>query len=140
MGGVMGGKLVFKGTAIVPGQAHGAALVAHEPVSFLGMVNTETGGFDCPGHELEGKSIAGKILIYPFGKGSSGDCIRMWRLDKFNVAPAGIIFQRAEPIHVQGALLLGVPAACGFEKDILAAVLIGDRVTIRDGVVTVERD
>ena len=136
----MTGRLVFKGVAIVRGEAHGEALVAHEPVSFLGMVNTETGRFDCPGHELEGKSVAGKILIYPFGKGSSGDCIRMWRLDKFDVAPAGIIFQRAEPIHVQGALLLGVPAACGFDRDILSAVHTGDHVTIRDGVVTVKGD
>ena len=103
----------FRGKVIVGGTVEAEAIVAHDPVSFLGMVNTETGTFDYPGHELEGLSVAGKILVYPFGKGSSGDTIRMWRLEKFGVAPAGILFEEAEPIHVQGAILLGVALQAG---------------------------
>ncbi|HUV39439.1 MAG TPA: aconitase X, partial [Planctomycetota bacterium] len=135
------------GKVVVAGECTAEALVAHEPVSFLGMVNTETGTFDCPGHELEGRSIAGKVLVYPHGKGSSGDTIRMWRLDKFGLAPAGILFQEAEPIHVQGAMLLEVPTLygpfhvvegrpeqrrmVGFGEDVCRAIKTGDLVTIK---------
>lgn len=132
-------RRTLKGKVVVEGECTAEAIVAHEPVSFLGMVNTETGTFDYPGHELEGQSIAGKVLVYPFGKGSSGDSIRMWRLQKFGVAPAGILFQRAEPIHVQGAMLLGVPTLHGFRSDICRAVRTGDAVTIAGSTVTVER-
>lgn len=135
----MGEKLTFTGRAIVAGKVTAEALVAREPVSFLGMVNTETGVFDRRDHELEGQSIAGKILLYPFGKGSSGDTIRMWRLSKFGVEPAGIVFERLEPVHVQGAILLGVPAAGCFEEGLCDIIRTGDRVTIDGGRVTVER-
>jgi predicted aconitase with swiveling domain len=130
-------KRVFKGKVVVSGECSGEALVAHDPVSFLGMVNTETGTFDCPGHELEGRSLAGKVLVYTHGKGSSGDTIRMWRLQKFGVAPAGILMDRAEPIHVQGAMLLNVPTLCGFASDISKIIRTGDTVAIKGDTVTV---
>jgi hypothetical protein len=129
----------LKGKVVVSGECTARALVAHEPISFLGMVNTETGTFDCPGHELEGQSLAGKVLVYPHGKGSSGDTIRMWRLQKFGVAPAGILMDRAEPIHVQGAMLLGVPTLCGFASDISKIIQTGDTVAIKGDTVTITR-
>jgi len=125
------------GKVIVSGECAAEAIVAHDPVSFLGMVNTETGTFDYPGHELEGQSVAGKVLVYPHGKGSSGDTIRMWRLDKFDVAPAGILFQEAEPIHAQGAMLLNVPTLYGFADDVCRVIQSGDTVTVKGDTVTV---
>lgn len=135
----MSDSMTLNGKVIVAGEAEGEALVATSPVSFLGMVNTEAGTFIMKDHELEGACIAGKILIYPFGKGSSGDAIRMWRLDKFGKAPAAILFDQLEPIHVQGAMLLDVPSAHGFEKNICEAIKTGDWVHIKDGVISVRR-
>jgi uncharacterized protein len=132
-------KLVLNGTPVVRGQASGLALVAHDPVSFLGMVNTETGAFDYPGHELQGQSIKGRVLVYPFGKGSSGDTIRIWRMQKYGVAPAAILFNEAEPIHAQGAILINVPCLYGFDRDICATIATGDQVEIDGARVTVSK-
>ena len=132
-------RLVITGKVIVSGKASGVALVAHDPVSFLGMVNTETGVFDYPGHELQGQSIKGRVLVYPFGKGSSGDTIRIWRMQKYGVAPAAILFNEAEPIHAQGAILINVPCLYGFPRDICAAISTGDHVEVDGQRVTVTR-
>lgn len=129
--------IVLRGKVIVAGRCEGPALVTRQPVSFLGMVNTELGTFDYPGHELQGQSMAGKVLICSFGKGSSGDAIRMWRLQKFGVAPLAILFDRADPIHAQGAMLLNVPSLYQFDRPICDLVHTGDRVLIDGPKVTV---
>ena len=133
----MSQEIKLSGRVIVSGQAAGLAIVTNHPISFLGMVNTETGTFDEPGHELHGKCLKDCILAYPHGKGSSGDTIRMWRLQKFKVAPAAILFQEAEPIHVQGAMLLNVPSLFGFAQSICEIIRTGDQVEINGSSVTV---
>jgi predicted aconitase with swiveling domain len=46
---------------------------------------------------------------------------------------------RAEPIHVQGAMLLGVPTLCGFASDISKIIQTGDTVAIKGDTVTITR-
>ena len=130
-------NIILKGKTIVQGEVSGKALVTMDPVSFLGMVNYKKGTFDYPGHELQGQKIKDKILVYPFGKGSSGDTIRMWMLEKFNQKPAAIIFNQAEPIHVQGAILLNIPTVYGFKEDVCQTIKTGDYVTVKNNIVTI---
>ena len=47
------------------GCAVGEALVTRETISFLGNVDPDTGVVVEPGHELYGRCIAGKVLIFP---------------------------------------------------------------------------
>jgi predicted aconitase with swiveling domain len=62
---------VLKGRTISPGKVEGESIVSKEPIGFYGGVDAKTGLFIEKGHELEGKSVKGKILVFPCGKGST---------------------------------------------------------------------
>ena len=61
----------MKGRTISPGCVKGEAIVTKEPIGFYGGVDAKTGIVIDRGHELEGKSITDKILVFPCGKGST---------------------------------------------------------------------
>jgi len=130
--------VILKGRAVVKGKAEGEALVSRTPFSFLLGVNTDNGIIIEEGHEHEGKSISGKVLVYPYGKGSSGDCIRLWRCAKNNVAPIAIISNKADCVHVQGAIIANIPMVCDLDKDPIEIIKTGDYVKIDGGKVIVE--
>jgi predicted aconitase with swiveling domain len=91
------------------GKATGEALISKEPIGFLGGVDPETGDVIEKGHELEGKNIAGKVLIFPNGKGSTVGSYVMLQLAKNGKAPAAIINISAEPIIAVGAIISKIP-------------------------------
>jgi hypothetical protein len=49
----------------LPGKARGEAIVSRSPIGFYGGINPKTGIVIEKGHELEGKSVRGKILVFP---------------------------------------------------------------------------
>jgi predicted aconitase with swiveling domain len=118
------------GKAIVSGKVEGEALVSKTPLSYLLSVNTADGTIMEEGHELYGKSIAGKILVYPYGKGSSGDCLRLLGAVNNGVGPVGIINRDPEFVHVQGAIISNIPMVCNFDEDPLNHIKSGDHVEI----------
>ncbi len=61
----------------------------------------------------------------------------MWMLEAFNKKPAAILFNKAEPIHVQGAILLNIPTLYGFGVDICKIIKTGDNIFIRNNIVEV---
>ncbi|MGB9637158.1 MAG: aconitase X swivel domain-containing protein, partial [Thermoplasmata archaeon] len=63
--------MILQGRGIYPGIVKGTAIVSRTPVSFYGGVDPKTGIVIENGHELAGKCIAGKILVFPNGKGST---------------------------------------------------------------------
>jgi predicted aconitase with swiveling domain len=123
-------QFVLKGKAIVSGKAEGEAIVSQTPFSFFLGLNTDTGIIIEEGHEHFGKSVVGKILVYPFGKGSSGDCLRLWRAANNGVAPLGIINTEPDFVHVQGALTTSIPMVCNFDKDPVSVIKTGDFIEI----------
>jgi uncharacterized protein len=94
---------------IVAGKAEGTALVSSTALSFLGGVDAESGLVIEKGHPLEGQSVAGRILIFPTGKGSTVGSYVIYRLAKSNLAPRAIINCTSEPIVAVGALIAGIP-------------------------------
>jgi len=58
------------GRSISRGIGKGQALVCKDAISFLGGVDPKTGIVVEKGHAIEGKCIAGKVLVFPRGKGS----------------------------------------------------------------------
>jgi len=91
------------------GCAEGPALVTRERISFLGNVNPETGVVVDPSHELCGRSIAGAVLIFPGGKGSTVGSYVIYQLRKRGLAPAAMINLRSEPIVAVGAIISDIP-------------------------------
>jgi hypothetical protein len=59
----------LKGRIIYKGKGEGEALTTSMPISFYGGVDPNTGEVIEKGHELQGKSVKGKILVFPTGKG-----------------------------------------------------------------------
>ncbi|MFH1520397.1 MAG: DUF126 domain-containing protein [Candidatus Micrarchaeota archaeon] len=95
--------------SIARGKVSGEVLVSKDPIGFLGGVDPETGIVIEKGHCLEGKSIVGKILVFPNGKGSTVGSYVMLQLAKNKKAPAAIINVSAEPIIVVGAIISKIP-------------------------------
>jgi uncharacterized protein len=79
---------VFEARLIKSGLAEGEALVSAAPVGFLGGVDGETGLVTERGHPLEGMCVAGKILVFPTGKGSTVGSYVLYQLAANGVAPA----------------------------------------------------
>ena len=99
----------MKGRGISKGTGTGELLVSSEPISFLSGVNPETGTVVEQGHPLEGQSIAGRVLAFPCGKGSTVGSYVIYALKQNGLAPAAIINTEAEPIIAVGAIIAGIP-------------------------------
>jgi len=94
---------------VASGRASGPALVSRQAISFLGNVNPGTGVVVDPAHELFGQSIAGKVLVFPGGKGSTVGSYVIYQLKKRGLAPAAMINLRSEPIVAVGAIISAIP-------------------------------
>ena len=99
----------LKARIISKGTATGELLVSKDPISFYGGVDPNTGILVEKGHALEGKSIAGKVLYFPRGKGSTVGSYTLYRLKKNGKAPAAIINAECEPIVAVGAIISDIP-------------------------------
>jgi predicted aconitase with swiveling domain len=117
----------YLGRTIKEGQAQGRALVSREPIGFFGGVDPDTGVVVEPGHELEGESVAGKILVFPTGKGSTVSSYILYRLRKAGLAPAGIINAESEAIVAVGAIIADIPMV---DRIAIEEIRSGDLVTI----------
>jgi predicted aconitase with swiveling domain len=104
---------------ISSGSASGPALVSRESISFLGTVDPDTGKVVDPKHQLCGKYVSGKVLIFPGGKGSTVGSYVIYQLKKRGVAPAAMINIRSEPIVAVGAIISGIPLVDGVAAEIL---------------------
>jgi len=101
------------------GVARGPALVTKEPITFLGNVDPTTGVVVDPAHELFGRSVAGAVLIFPGGKGSTVGSYVIYQLKKRDIAPAAMINIRSEPIVAVGAIISGIPLVDRVPEEIL---------------------
>ena len=104
---------------VASGRASGPALVTGQAISFLGNVNPETGVVVDPAHELFGESIAGKVLIFPGGKGSTVGSYVIYQLKKRDLAPAAMINLVSEPIVAVGAVISGIPLVDRVGEEVL---------------------
>ncbi len=126
---------VLKGRVIKAGEARGVALVSPEPLGFLGGVDPDTGIVVEAGHPLAGESVAGRVLVFPTGKGSTVGSYTLYRLARNGLAPAAIINAESEPIVAVGAIISGVPMV---DQVDIGQLCSGDTVVVQDGAVRIE--
>ncbi|AEH25054.1 DUF126 domain-containing protein [Pyrococcus yayanosii] len=105
----------LRGKGIVKGKAEGTALVSRKPLSFLGGVDPETGIITDVESDIRGESVAGKILVFPRGKGSTVGSYVLYALAKNGKAPKAIIVEEAETIVTVGAIIAGIPLVAGID-------------------------
>lgn len=122
-------EIRLTGRVIRAGRAEGEALVSTAPIGFLGGVDPETGIVLDPGHPLQGQSIAGKILVFPHGKGSTVGSYTILRLAKAGAAPLALINSNSEAITAVGAIIADIPMVDQIE---IGQIRTGDRVRVNN--------
>jgi len=130
----MSATITLRGRLIKAGHAAGLALVSPAPIGFLGGVDPDSGVVIEPGHPLQGQSVAGRILVFSTGKGSTVGSYTIYRLAKNGKAPAGMICAESEPIIAVGAIIAGIPMVDQIPLDVIHD---GDQVTLDGATVTV---
>lgn len=125
MSGTGGEKM--KGRKISGGTAKGIALVSSAPISFFGGINPDTGIVVEKNHPLEGKSISGKILVFPNGKGSTVGSYTIYRLKKNGKAPLAIINKECETIIAVGTIISEIPC---IDKINVSKIKTGDNISV----------
>jgi len=128
----------LKAHIVSRGKAIGEALVTSQPISFLGSVDVKKGIIVEKGHELEGKSISGKVLVFPGGKGSTVGSYAIYQLKKNGVAPIAMINVKAEPIVAVGAIISDIALVDNVEKNPIEIIKTGDKVLVDAIVGSVE--
>ena len=101
--------MLIRGRGIARGVGSGPLLVSPVPVSFLSGVDPASGIIVEKGHPLQGECIAGKVLAFPYGKGSTVGSYVLYALSRNGHAPAAIINTEAEPIIATGAIIGEIP-------------------------------
>lgn len=92
-------------TCILPGTGRGRLLSTHQPISFWGCVDPATGNISDRRHDLYGESVSGRVLVFPYGKGSSTGSLMVLELLRLNLAPAAIVNIRTEPLLATGPVV-----------------------------------
>jgi predicted aconitase with swiveling domain len=123
---------------LVPGSARGEALVLTEPLSFWGGMDSTTGRITDRRHPQHGALLTERVLVMPFGRGSSSSSSVLAEATRLGTGPAAIVLSEIDSILPLGAMV----AQELYERTVPIVVL--DRQsyrTIRTGdVVTVAAD
>ncbi len=101
--------MLIRGRGIAKGRGEGPLLVSPAPLSFLSGVDPATGIIVEKGHPLQNQSIAGKVLAFPYGKGSTVGSYVLYALSRNGHAPAAIVNTEAESIIATGAIIGKIP-------------------------------
>ncbi|MFC2162778.1 DUF126 domain-containing protein [Candidatus Altiarchaeota archaeon] len=123
------------GRIINKGKAKGEALVTGDPISFYGGVDPETGVITDKDNSLDGQSISGKVLVFPYGKGSTVAPYTIYQLAKRGKAPLAMINAEIETIVAVGCIISDIPAVDQID---ITKIKTGDTVSVEDGKVVIE--
>lgn len=105
----------MEGRSISIGKAEGTILKLNGAFSFLGGVEGSTGELRVE----NGGNVAGKILVFPQGKGSTVGSFTIYDLKVHENAPAAIVNENAETIVTTGAVISSIPMIDRIDVDLL---------------------
>jgi predicted aconitase with swiveling domain len=138
-------QLIFRGRVIIPGEAHGIALVSREPLSFWGGYDPQTGEIIDRRHSLSGAIASGRILAVPFTRGSSTTTAVLLEAIRAGTAPAAILTTGADFFFalasvVADELYASPVPLCALDGTDFALLRSGDEIQLSaDGVLDVSR-
>lgn len=121
---------VFHCHKISEGVGEGEVIISKDEIMFY-LTRPEDGVVFEKGHDIEGKSVAKKIVIFPGGKGSSVvQSDGLYQLLMRGNQPAAMVIQHAETVLVAGAIIMEVPLVDRVDPAFYDAVKDGDRVRV----------
>ncbi len=122
-------SIIIRGRTVIKGKTEGEALVSKVPLMGWGNVNVKMGYVVERGHPLYHVPFKGKILVFPYARGSGG--FQMFgRTRQFGVDPAAMLYDEGMSITTFTALSLKRPCMTDFESNITAAIDTGDWVIV----------
>jgi predicted aconitase with swiveling domain len=123
-------ELELHGRGLGGGVCEGEALVTTEAVAGWGGIDQRTGTIIESEHELVGQSIAGKVLVFPAAKGSSGwsGVLHMTRLE--GCAPKAMVFNVMNTKIALAVVVSHVPCVTALDQDPTAVIRTGDLVRV----------
>lgn len=141
-------KLTLKGHGVIVGVAEGLALVSAQNLSLWGGLDPKKGLIIDRRHELHGQQVTGKVLVFPYGKGSTTGAIVFLEAVKCGNAPAAIINIETEPILASGALMARffygktIPIIDRLDRNPVEVIRTNDHVRVNGnvGLVEIRRD
>ena len=122
--------LVLRGRKVVGGRAEGEALVTRERISGWGGIDPRSGTVIETRHELKGVSFAGKVLVFPGAKGSSGWSSQFHIARLAGKAPLAMLFNEMTTKIALGAVVAHAPSVTDFDQDPLQVIETGDWVKV----------
>jgi len=124
-----GGIEIMKltGRKIFKGKISGEALVSSDSISFYGGVDPDNGVIVEKGHDLEGQSVVGKILVFPSGKGSTVGSYVLYQMAKTGKGPKALVLHDCEAIVAVGCIISEIP--CVDQIDI-SQISTGMNITV----------
>jgi predicted aconitase with swiveling domain len=134
-------KIVLRGRKVVGGCAEGEALVTKDRISGWGGIDPRTGTVIETRHELKGVSFAGKVLVFPGAKGSSGWSAQFHVARLAGTAPLAMLFNEMTTKIALGAVVAHAPSVTDFDQDPLQVIATGDWVKVDgdNGIVEVTK-
>jgi len=120
----------YKSHKISEGRVRGQALVSKDAIMFY-LMDPETGVVIEPQHDLEGKSVSNRILIFPSGKGSSVvQADGLYQLNMRGNLPAAMVVQYPETVLVSSAIIMEVPMIDKVDTEFYNRVRDGDWIEL----------
>ncbi|MFH1435823.1 MAG: aconitase X [Pseudomonadota bacterium] len=126
----------LQGRVICEGKARAQAVTCGQPLSFFGGVDPDRGIVVEKGHELEGRSVGGAVLVFPRGKGSTVGSYVLQRMAKNSTSPAAMVLDQCDSVIAVGAVISQIPCV---DKVDINLIHCGDEVEINGGEITVYR-
>lgn len=130
----------LKGKGLIGGTASGSALLSLKAFTFAHGVNPSTGEVTDVRSDIRGSNVKGRVLFYPFGKGST--TASAWFLESVRLgnSPAAIVTEAVDLSTVIGSvmakLIYGkvIPVISGVSREAYSRIENGvDLVADADG-------
>jgi len=141
-------KIILKGHKGIGGVAEGEALVCQEPINLMadtGDVWTDltdttfTNRVGTP--SVYGQSFAGKVLVFPTGKGGIFSSNIMLDVAAVGCAAKAVVNVRTQPVWAALAIAMDMPLVDRLDQDPCAVIETGDYVKVDapNGIVEVTK-
>jgi uncharacterized protein len=127
---------VLTGRGLIEGNSSGPALLSAKAFTFAHGVDPSTGRVTDVRSDIRGETVKGKVLFYPFGKGST--TASSWFLEAVRLGnyPSAIVTEGVDLSAVIGSVMAkaiygkGIPVVAGVSRERYATISRGDRVSV----------
>lgn len=132
--------VVLRGRGLNGGVAEGEALVT-KPINFFGaymqgILSGKLSRIEDTKHELYGKSLEGKVLVFPFSIGSLAGGVSLLEAIIQGVGPKAIVNSKTDGVLLAGPVFarvfygIEVPVVDSLDRDPLKTIRNGDHLTV----------